>query len=89
MLQALYRILGRGMDIDSAVQAPRVHHQFLPNALYVDRQRFSPETLNELKNRGHKIEESWLAKVYVVRLRPDGVLEAAYDSRGEGGAGGI
>jgi len=89
VLQALYRILGRGMDVDSAVQAPRVHHQFLPNTLYIDRQRFSPEIVQELTNRGHKVEESWMAKVYVVRLRPDGVLEAAFDSRGEGFAGGI
>lgn len=89
VLQAIYRILGRGMDVDSAVQAPRVHHQFQPNIVYVDRQRFSPEVLTDLKNRGHKIEESWMGKVYVVRLRPDGVLEAAFDARGEGGAGGI
>ncbi len=75
--------------MDSAVQAPRVHHQFLPNTLYVDRQRLSPEVITELKNRGHKVEESWMAKVYIVRLRNDGVLEAAFDSRGEGGAGGI
>jgi gamma-glutamyltranspeptidase / glutathione hydrolase len=89
VLQALYRIIGRGMDVDSAVQAPRVHHQFLPNTLYIDRQRFSPEIVQELSNRGHKVEESWMAKVYVVRLRPDGILEAAFDSRGEGDAGGI
>jgi len=89
VLQALYRILARGMDVDSAVQAPRVHHQFLPNTLYVDRQRFSPEILNDLRGRGHKVEESWMAKVFVVRLRGDGVLEAAFDSRAEGSAGGI
>ncbi len=89
VLQGLYRILGRGMDIDMAVQAPRVHHQFLPNTLYVDRQRLSPETIAALKAKGHNVEESWMAKVYVVRARPDGVIEAAYDSRGEGAAGGL
>ena len=89
VLQALYRILGRGMDVDNAVQAPRVHHQFLPNILHIDRQKFSPEVVKELTNRGHKVDEGWMAKVYVVRLRADGVLEAAFDSRGEGFAGGI
>ncbi len=88
VLQALYRVLGRGMDVDSAVQAPRVHHQFMPDKLYVDKQRFSPEVLEALSNRGHTVEESWMAKVYIMRLRPDGILEAAYDSRGEGAAGG-
>lgn len=88
VLQALYRVLGREMDADSAVQAPRVHHQFQPDKLYVDKQRFSPEILDGLRARGHTIEETWMAKVYVVRKRPDGILEAAFDSRGEGAAGG-
>jgi hypothetical protein len=30
-----------------------------------------------------------MAKVYVVRLAGDGILEGAFDARGEGGAGGI
>ncbi|MGE0528253.1 MAG: gamma-glutamyltransferase [Bdellovibrionales bacterium] len=89
VMQTLYRILGRGTDIDVAIQAPRVHHQFQPQILFVDRERFSPETLQGLKSRGHTIREGWMGKVYVVRLRPDGILEAAFDSRGEGAAGGI
>ncbi|MBX3020788.1 MAG: gamma-glutamyltransferase [Bdellovibrionales bacterium] len=89
VLQALYRIIGRGIDPDMAVQAPRVHHQFLPNVLFVDRGRFSPEVIEGLKARGHRIQEGWMGKVYVVRLRPDGILDAAFDSRGEGAAGGI
>lgn len=89
VLHALYRILARGMDVDSAAQTPRVHHQFLPNVVYVDRQRFAPEVINGLKAKGHQVEEGWMAKVYVVRLRPDGILEAAFDARGEGAAGGF
>jgi gamma-glutamyltranspeptidase/glutathione hydrolase len=88
VLQVLYRVVGRGQDLDLAVQAPRVHHQFLPNILYVDRERFSPEVLDTLKNYGHKVEESGMGKVYAVRLRPDAILEGAFDSRGEGAAGG-
>lgn len=89
VLQVLYRLLARGVDADVAIQTPRVHHQFLPNILYVDRGRFSPEVLDSLRARGHKIEEGWMGKVYVVRLRADGLLEAAFDARGEGAAGGI
>lgn len=89
VLQAIYRIIGRGVDTDLAIQLPRVHHQFLPNTLFVDRGRFSPEVVEGLKAKGHQVAESTQAKVYVVKLRPDGVLEAAYDSRGEGSAGGF
>ncbi len=89
VLQVLYRILARENDIDWAIQAPRVHHQFQPNKLFVDKQRFSPEVIDGLKAKGHDVIESSIAKVYVVRLRPDGILEGAYDSRGEGSAGGF
>lgn len=89
VLQVLYRMLGRGYDADLAIQAPRVHHQFLPDVLYVDRNRVAPEVIEGLRGRGHKVEESGMGKVYVVRLREDGILEAAFDSRGEGAAGGI
>lgn len=87
--QVLYRVLHQELDMDMAIQAPRVHHQFLPNILYVDRQRFSPETLDGLRARGHQVEESWMGKVYGVRLNSEGLLEGAFDARGEGAAGGI
>lgn len=90
VLQALYRVLVNRMDVDRAAQFPRIHHQFLPDKLYVDAGRFSPEILDALRARGHSIEEAnSMAKVYIVRLRPDGILEAAFDARGEGAAGGI
>ncbi len=89
VLQSIYRILGRGTDVDLAVQAPRVHHQFQPNITYIDSGRFSPEVVQGLKSKGHQVEETWMAKVYVVRKRGDGVLEAAFDSRAEGAAGGL
>lgn len=89
VLQVLYRLVGRGLDADTAIQTPRVHHQFLPDVLYVDRGRVSPEVLEGLRARGHRVEESGMGKVYVVRLRDDGILEGGFDARGEGAAGGI
>jgi gamma-glutamyltranspeptidase/glutathione hydrolase len=89
VLQVLYRILGRDMNIDLAVQSPRVHHQFLPNKIIMDANRFSPEVTNSLKARGHTLDTGPMGKVYVVRLRPDGILEGAFDARGEGAVGGI
>lgn len=89
VLQVLYRLIARGLDADMAVQAPRVHHQFRPDILFVDRGRFAPEIIQSLSARGHQIREGGMGKVYVVRRRADGILEGAYDSRGEGAAGGL
>ena len=89
VLQTLYRVLGRGTDLDVAIQAPRVHHQYQPNTLFVDKDRLPPESIKALKDRGHQVQESSLAKVYAVRINAAGNLEAAFDSRGEGAAGGF
>jgi gamma-glutamyltranspeptidase/glutathione hydrolase len=86
--QALYRLLALGTDLDLAIQAPRVHHQYLPNVLFVDRDRFAPETLDGLRARGHALEAGSTAKIYAARATADGILEGAFDSRGEGAAGG-
>lgn len=86
--QVLYRILAQDFDVDHAVQTPRVHHQFQPDVMIVDAQRFSPEILEALRKMGHKVEEKSVAKVYATRRLDDGTLEAAFDARGEGAAGG-
>jgi gamma-glutamyltranspeptidase/glutathione hydrolase len=83
VLQVLYRTIGRGQDLESAVEAPRVHHQHMPNKLLIDAERFTPETIKALRDRKHIVEESWQARVYAARLK-DGVLEAVVDTRGEG-----
>ena len=89
VFQVLYRVLGRGMDVDTAIQTGRVHHQFMPDTLIMDRNRFSADTLDAMKKRGHKVEDNHgVAKVYAVKKNDQGVLDAAFDSRGEGAAGG-
>lgn len=89
VLNTLYRVLAHGMDLDRAIQMPRVHHQFLPNKLFVDSDhRFAPESLAALRARKHDVTESWMGLAYAV-YKKDGVLNAAYDSRGEGHTGGF
>jgi gamma-glutamyltranspeptidase/glutathione hydrolase len=88
VLQVLYRTLVTGLDVDRAIQAPRIHHQYLPDQLRVEARSFSPEVIEALKKRGHVIGEGSVAKVYAVKRRADKILEGAFDARGEGGAGG-
>ncbi len=89
LFQALYRVLVSGLDIDQAIQAPRVHHQYRPHRLFIDRDRFTPETIKGLKDKGHQVEQvRSIAKVYGVKRNADGTLEGGYDSRGEGAVGG-
>jgi gamma-glutamyltranspeptidase/glutathione hydrolase len=43
-------------DIQQAVNAPRFHNQWLPDAIYMERDRFSPDTVRLLEQRGYKID---------------------------------
>ena len=83
--------LGTGLDIDRAVQFPRVHHQFLPNKLYLDEYKFAPEVVTGLQQRGHETvpqRPSYLGRVKAVRLNDRNYLEASFDNRSEGAVGG-
>ena len=89
VIQSLYRHLVSGLDIDAAIQAPRVHHQFLPHQLIVDPKLLQPATLKGLEKKGHLVKKGWMSKIYGITLSPDGTLKAAFDARSEGAAGGL
>ena len=51
----LMGVVDYGMNIQEAVNAPRFHHQWMPDVVNVE-QWFSPDTLNLLLHMGYKIE---------------------------------
>ncbi len=88
VLQVLYRSLVNGLDIDQAIQFPRIHHQFLPRKTYVEKNRFSPDLLLMLSKKKHQIEEAqYMGKIYGIRRNE--VLSSAFDHRGDGVAWGF
>jgi gamma-glutamyltranspeptidase/glutathione hydrolase len=44
-----------GLDIQQAVNAPRFHQQWMPDRIFMERNRFSPDTLALLKEHGNEI----------------------------------
>jgi gamma-glutamyltranspeptidase/glutathione hydrolase len=48
-------VLDYGLDVQQAVDAPRFHHQWLPDQIYIEAPGFSPDTLKLLQAKGHKI----------------------------------
>jgi gamma-glutamyltranspeptidase/glutathione hydrolase len=52
----LMGVVDYGMNIQEAVDAPRFHHQWLPDTVYLEK-GFSPDTLKLLQGMGHKIAE--------------------------------
>ena len=51
----LIGIVDFSFDIAEAVNAPRFHHQWLPDQILVE-DRLSPDTMNVLRSKGHKMD---------------------------------
>ena len=51
----LMGVIDYGMNIQEAVDAPRFHHQWLPDVLMVEKW-FSPDTINLLEQMGYKVQ---------------------------------
>ncbi len=58
VLQVILNLVDHGMPIDAAIAAPRVHHQWLPDLLFVEPGALSPDVRAALAAMGHRIEES-------------------------------
>ena len=55
VLQVLVNVVDFGMNVQDAVDFPRIHHQWLPDQLVMER-GFSPDTIALLKARGHHVK---------------------------------
>jgi len=56
-LQTILNVIDYRMPVNKAVNAPRIHHQWLPERLDVEND-LAQETRNSLERRGHGIRES-------------------------------
>jgi gamma-glutamyltranspeptidase/glutathione hydrolase len=84
VLHVLTGIIDFGLDVQQAVDRPRFHHQWLPDTLYLEIGGFAPETIAELRQRGHTIkEESPWSDGQAVMIDPEtGERLGGGDSRG-------
>jgi gamma-glutamyltranspeptidase/glutathione hydrolase len=86
VLQVILNVLDFGMNVQDAVDAPRVHHQWLPDTLSLER-GISPDTVALLKGRGYDVDYSpgvVLAQVAAI-VSDGGWLQGASDGRSPAG----
>ena len=87
ILQVMLNVIDFGMNIQDAIDFPRVHHQWKPDRLDIER-GISPDTIVLLKKAGYNIEEGKpvvIARVEAILLA-DGWLQGGHDERGSGNA---
>ena len=76
VVQIVVDVLDYRMDIAAAVAAPRVHHQWMPDEVRVER-GFPQVTLDALKARGHQvIEPLGQTSANSIAVTPNGLLGA-------------
>jgi gamma-glutamyltranspeptidase/glutathione hydrolase len=55
VLQVIVNIIDFDMNLQQAIDAPRIHHQWLPDELFYEPYGLSADTQRALESRGHKL----------------------------------
>jgi len=80
-LQVIMNVIDHGMNIQTAVSVPRIHHQWLPDEIRVE-QGISADTVRLLENRGHKVvTNSAMGAIQSIMIGDDGTLYGGADPR--------
>src|SRR6185436_15618562 len=83
VLETIVNVIDFGMNAQEAVDAPRFHHQWLPDVIRYERSGFSPDTISILEKRGHKTAPTTAQGVaeMIVFEQNKNRLEAGFDRR--------
>lgn len=90
VFQTIINVIEFDMGMQEAVEAPRFHHQWLPDVVRYERNGIDSLTVAELKSMGHDMRSSGnMGRVDAILVLPDGRLEGGADPRGEDKASGF
>ncbi|MGH8273488.1 MAG: gamma-glutamyltransferase [Gammaproteobacteria bacterium] len=87
VLQTIINVVDRGMNVAQAVDAPRIHQQWLPDVVYLEPDALSSKVKAALEKMGYRFKTRghWGAAEAIV-VRPDGVRTGASDQRRSAGS---
>jgi len=79
-LQVIMNVIDHNLNIQSAVAAPRIHHQWLPDAIRIE-EGLSPDTIAALQEKGHEIKvKSAMGAIQSIMIK-DGMMFGGADPR--------
>ena len=89
VFQIFLNVTEFGMGMSEAINAPRFHHQWLPDQIFIETDAFPTETISALEKIGHKVGVRGSGKIgrfEGILVMPDGKLEGGADIRGDDSA---
>jgi gamma-glutamyltranspeptidase/glutathione hydrolase len=88
VMQSVINVIDHDMDIQEAIDAPRIHHQWYPDELLYETFGLSPDTMSILERYGHKFaaKPGHIASATGIMFDDKGVRLGAIDSRSDGAA---
>lgn len=91
VLQVIFNCIQFNMNLENAMDAPRIHHQWFPDEIQYERFAFPTDVKNNLVERGHKIgRQRGLGLVESIMIdQSSGVFYGVSDKRGAGLAEGF
>jgi gamma-glutamyltranspeptidase / glutathione hydrolase len=89
VFQTILNVYEHGMDMQAAIDAPRFHHQWLPDLVVLEPNKFDDVVINDLKYKGHNVEAKYsriIGKVDAILVDENGVISVGADPRGDDAA---